>query len=81
MAKLQGMDAVKEKVASLAWLAREIGVTRGAIAQWSEVPADRLESVSIATGIPPETLRPDLAGLFARSKRKSKPTQPERVAS
>lgn len=68
MTKLQGMDAVKESVVSLAWLAREIGVTRGAIAQWNEVPADRIEAVSKATGIAPEVLRPDLAGIFSKRK-------------
>lgn len=72
MAKLQGMDAVRDKVTSLAWLARQIGVTRGAIAQWDDIPADRLADVSEATGIPPEVLRPDLAGIFAKSKRKGR---------
>lgn len=56
---LTGMDAVRERM-PLSWLARRIGVTRGAIAQWKEVPAERMGEVSRATGIPMETLRPDI---------------------
>jgi DNA-binding transcriptional regulator YdaS (Cro superfamily) len=60
-----GMDAVKQRI-SMARLAREIGVTRGAVAQWKRVPAERLGDVTRATGIPMELLRPDL---FAASNR------------
>lgn len=59
MQKLTGMDAVRERM-PLSWLARRIGVTRGAIAQWDKVPAERMRDVSIATGIPMEVLRPDI---------------------
>lgn len=44
----------------LARLAREIGITRGAVAQWDKVPAERMVDVSRVTGISIETLRPDL---------------------
>lgn len=60
-----GMDAVKQRI-SMARLAREIGVTRGAVAQWKRVPAERLGEVTRVTGIPMELLRPDL---FAASNR------------
>jgi DNA-binding transcriptional regulator YdaS (Cro superfamily) len=53
------MDAVRDRM-SLARLAREIGVTRGAVAQWKRVPAERLGQVSQVTGIPMKQLRPDL---------------------
>lgn len=56
---LTGMDAVKDRM-SLARLAREIGITRGAVAQWRQVPAERMGDVARVTGIPMETLRPDL---------------------
>ena len=59
MQKLEGMDAVRERM-TLARLAREIGVTRGAVAQWDKVPAERLGAVSRVTGIPIDRLRPDL---------------------
>jgi len=57
--KLTGMDAVRDRM-PLSWLAKRIGVTRGAIAQWDKVPAERMKDVSIATGIPMEVLRPDI---------------------
>ncbi|OWV62551.1 hypothetical protein ATY75_12055 [Rhizobium sp. N122] len=53
------MDAVRDRM-PLARLAREIGITRGAVAQWDKVPAERLGAVSRVTGIPLERLRPDL---------------------
>jgi DNA-binding transcriptional regulator YdaS (Cro superfamily) len=56
---LEGMEAVKDRM-SLARLAREIGITRGAVAQWDKVPAERMGDVSRVTGIPMERLRPDL---------------------
>jgi DNA-binding transcriptional regulator YdaS (Cro superfamily) len=60
-----GMEAVRQRM-SMARLAREIGVTRGAVAQWKRVPAERLGDVNRVTGIPIELLRPDL---FAASNR------------
>ena len=59
MQKLTGMDAVRDRM-PLARLARELGITRGAVAQWSEVPAERLGAVNRVTGIPHNVLRPDL---------------------
>lgn len=59
MRKLEGMDAVRDRM-SLARLAREIGITRGAVAQWDKVPAERIGDVSRVTGIPFDRLRPDL---------------------
>lgn len=59
MQKPTGMDAVRERM-PLSWLARKIGVSRGAIAQWKEVPAERMGVVSRETGIPMEVLRPDI---------------------
>jgi DNA-binding transcriptional regulator YdaS (Cro superfamily) len=53
------MEAVRDRM-PLARLAREIGITRGAVAQWVDIPAERLFAVSRVTGIPIETLRPDL---------------------
>jgi DNA-binding transcriptional regulator YdaS (Cro superfamily) len=44
----------------LARLARELGITRGAVAQWDKVPAERLGAVNRVTGIPQDVLRPDL---------------------
>jgi DNA-binding transcriptional regulator YdaS (Cro superfamily) len=41
-------------------LARELGITHGAISQWRRVPAERVIEVERITGIPREQLRPDL---------------------
>lgn len=65
MKNLTGMEAVRDRM-SLARLAREIGITRGAVAQWDRVPAERLGEVSRVTGIAVERLRPDL---FAEAER------------
>ena len=54
-----GMDAVRDRM-TLARLARELQITRGAVAQWEKVPAERIGDVSRVTGIPIETLRPDI---------------------
>lgn len=54
------MDALRSGKKSLAALARDLGVTRGAIAQWDRVPAERVVEVSKFTGIAREVLRPDL---------------------
>ena len=59
LTKLTGMDAVRDRM-PLARLAREIGITRGAVAQWDRVPAERVGEVSRVTGIPVDALRPDL---------------------
>lgn len=62
-----GMDAVRS-VTSLASLARDIGVTRGAVAQWERVPAERIAEVSRSTGLPFDILRPDLFTAPAEAK-------------
>lgn len=59
MKKLTGMDAVRNTM-PLARLARELKLTRGAVAQWEKVPAERLREVAIATNLPVQVLRPDL---------------------
>lgn len=43
-------------------LARELGVTPGAVTQWThgEVPAERIFKISKLTKIPVRKLRPDL---------------------
>lgn len=66
MQKLKGMEAVRDRM-PLARLAREIGITRGAVAQWDKVPAERIGDVSRVTGIPFNVLRPDLFRAAAES--------------
>ena len=57
---LTGMEAIKSQVKSLSELARGLNITRGAIAQWNEVPLKRVVDVSKLTGIPPHVIRPDV---------------------
>ena len=49
-------------IGSAAAVARALGVTKGAVSQWSVVPADRVIPVAQATGwrVTPHELRPDL---------------------
>lgn len=68
-----GMDAVRIALSSrpsgersIAWLARQLGLSRGALAQWgNNIPEERLRKVMEITGLSPRILRPDLAELFA----------------
>lgn len=43
-------------------LARKLGgkITPQAVGQWSRIPAERVQAVAAASGIPPHELRPDL---------------------
>jgi len=41
-------------------LASDLGVSRMAVYQWKEVPANRLVEIEQLTGIPRQDLRPDL---------------------
>jgi len=43
-------------------LAKELGITPGAISQWAKVPADRVLSVERITGVSRHRLRPDVFG-------------------
>jgi hypothetical protein len=45
---------------NMAKLAREIKISRTALYAWKRVPEHRLKMVSRLTGVPRETLRPDL---------------------
>jgi DNA-binding transcriptional regulator YdaS (Cro superfamily) len=52
-----------DRIGGVPRLAQRIGVTRQAIYQWREVPADRVGEIATATGIPRADLRPDLFAL------------------
>lgn len=55
-----GMFLLREPKGRIAALARELGLSRSAVWQWSRVPAERVVEVERITGIPREALRPDL---------------------
>lgn len=60
-----GMDLIRAQRGLLARVAYGLGLTRAAVAKWSEVPAERVVAVERLTGISRRKLRPDL---YARSK-------------
>lgn len=51
---------LKAERGRLSALAKELGITHGAILQWDRVPSDRVVAVSRFTEIPLVELRPDL---------------------
>lgn len=56
---------LKAERGRLSRLAKFLDITPGAIAQWSEVPAERMGKVASFTGIPMDDLRSDI---FAEAK-------------
>jgi hypothetical protein len=61
-----GLEAVRDRVESLTWLAQQLGITRGAVTQWSDrIPAERVGEISRLTGLAPSVLRPDIFDLPA----------------
>lgn len=55
-----GLNKAITKAGSGAALGRHLGLSRQAIDQWTEIPADRVVDVEKATGVPRQELRPDL---------------------
>ena len=60
MAEKHGMDLLRGEPGLLADVARQLKLTRGAVAKWRVIPASRVVAIERATGIPREKLRPDL---------------------
>ena len=52
-----------DRIGGIPRLAQRIGVTRQAIYQWREVPAERVAEIALATGVARADLRPDLFGI------------------
>lgn len=55
-----GLTLLRRTRGAQAKVARELGVTRAAVAKWEKIPAERVVEVERVTGIPREELRPDL---------------------
>lgn len=53
----QWMNALRGRQTAIA---EYLGITRSAVSQWSEVPADKLVQVEAFSGIDRRVLRPDL---------------------
>jgi hypothetical protein len=57
-----GLAAAVDAAGTMADLARRLGISRAAVAQWRKVPAERLVEVERVTGVSRVILRPDLFG-------------------
>ena len=59
-----GQQSPKERAIAVAGglsrLAEHLGITRSAVSQWPQIPAERVHDVERITGIPRSELRPDL---------------------
>jgi hypothetical protein len=55
-----GMVLIRSRRGLIGHIARSLGLTRGAVAKWDRVPAERVGQVEAATGIPRYLLRPDI---------------------
>jgi hypothetical protein len=55
-----GLEAAIKAAGSVRELARLLGITHQAIAQWEQVPAARMLQIEQVTGVARERLRPDL---------------------
>jgi DNA-binding transcriptional regulator YdaS (Cro superfamily) len=49
-----------KKVGGVVAMSIKLGMSRGAVSQWDEVPAERVVAVEILTGVPRARLRPDM---------------------
>jgi DNA-binding transcriptional regulator YdaS (Cro superfamily) len=64
---------------SLRALARALGVSHQAIAQWRHVPAERVVDVERATSVPRHILRPDLYMPGGHTRTTSKLTEKHKL--
>lgn len=55
----KALERAIEAIGGNTALAKAIGVSPQAVAQWAEVPINRVAAVEAATGIPRHELRPD----------------------
>ena len=60
---------LKARRGNLTGLAKALEITPAAIKQWEIVPADKLVAIEGFTGIPRQTLRPDLYEGMRRAPR------------
>ena len=57
---MDAIETIRRQPGLFATIASELGITRGAVAQWTRIPPSRAHDVSRVTGIPLHKLRPDL---------------------
>lgn len=57
---MDGMQLIRSQRGLMAKVARDLGLSRSAVADWQRVPAELLPAVEASTGIPRHQLRPDI---------------------
>ena len=55
-----GMELIRAEKGMQFRIARALGITRGAVAKWRRVPAERVLAVEAIAGISRHLLRPDI---------------------
>lgn len=60
-----GLRKAVSAVRNVSKFARELGVSRGGVYRWKQIPAHLVVKAEIISGVPREELRPDL---FVRDK-------------
>lgn len=55
-----GMQLIRAEHGLQFRIARALGITRGAVAKWRRVPAERVLAIEAITGISRHLLRPDI---------------------
>lgn len=60
MSDVTGMELIRSRRGLSAKIAAELGITRGAVAQWDVVPPQYCPIIEAAFDIPREELRPDI---------------------
>jgi len=56
----KGLETAIKKAGGVRALSRLLGINASAVSRWTDVPARHIISIERLTGIPRETLRPDL---------------------
>jgi pyruvate kinase len=70
------LDDIFARRGAITRIATELGISTAAVSQWKRVPDDRVADVARILGLPPTTLRPDLA-----TPPPPKPEGPARMAT
>ena len=63
-----GLDEAIRVAGGVGALARKIGISQPSVSNWARIPAERVLSVEVATGVSRTILRPDLYGNGAASE-------------
>jgi hypothetical protein len=54
------INLIAKKAGGIVALSESLGLSRGAAAQWTEIPVDHLQQIERKFGVPREVQRPDI---------------------